>query len=103
MPLRRPFRHGEIRNQAAAARAGCFLSNRASGARPSLRRRGQTMTTLFRTREPSDWWNTVALGVFGVIAFLVFWFNGCSPAPHSAVNSNNAAANASNTLVPPAG
>lgn len=59
------------------------------------------MNTVSRTRQPRDWWNTVALGV-AVIVFLMIWLNACSSASQSAVNSNKAAATTSNTPAPPA-
>ncbi|HEY0321487.1 MAG TPA: hypothetical protein VGC66_11055 [Pyrinomonadaceae bacterium] len=60
------------------------------------------MNTEFRTREPHDWWNTVALGVAVVIAFLMLWLGACSSVSQSAANSNKAAAKASDTPTPPA-
>jgi len=37
------------------------------------------MNTILRTREPHDWWNTVALGVVALIAALLMsWFTACS-------------------------
>jgi hypothetical protein len=33
------------------------------------------MNTVLRRREPHDWWNTIALGVVGVIAILLIWLS----------------------------
>jgi hypothetical protein len=60
------------------------------------------MNTEFKTSEPHDWWNTVALGVAAVIAFLMLWLGACSSVSQSAANSNKAAATTSNTPAPPA-
>jgi hypothetical protein len=60
------------------------------------------MNTVLRRREPHDWWNTVALGVVAVIAFLLIWLNACSYVSQSAGNSNKAAAQTSDTSAPPA-
>jgi hypothetical protein len=57
---------------------------------------------MLRRREPHDWWNTVALGVVAVIAFLMIWLNACSSVSQSAGNSNKTAAQMSDTPAPPA-
>jgi histone H3/H4 len=36
------------------------------------------MNRVIGIRQRGDWWNTVALGLVAVIAFLVIWLNGCS-------------------------
>jgi hypothetical protein len=60
------------------------------------------MNTVLRRREPHDWWNTVALGVVAVIAFLLIWLNACSSVSQRAGNSNEATAKTSDTPAPPA-
>ena len=60
------------------------------------------MNTVLRRREPHDWWNTVALGVMAVIAFLMIWFSACSSVSQSAGTSNKAPAKTSDTPAPPA-
>ena len=56
------------------------------------------MNTVFRRREPRDWWNTVALGVVAVICFLVIWLNACSSVSTGAANTNKAKAAALKTI-----
>jgi hypothetical protein len=56
------------------------------------------MNTLSRTREPPDWWNTVALGVVAVVCFLVIWFNACSSVSSDAAQANKAKAAALKTI-----
>jgi hypothetical protein len=56
------------------------------------------MNTVFRRREPRDWWNTVALGVVAVICFLVIWLNACSSVSPGAANTNKAKAAALKTI-----
>jgi hypothetical protein len=50
------------------------------------------MNTVFRTREPHDWWNTAALGLIVVICFLVIWLNACSSVSPGAAKTNQAKA-----------
>ena len=38
------------------------------------------------TREPQDWWNTVALGAIAMIVLLTIWFTACSSASLSSAN-----------------
>ena len=50
------------------------------------------MNTILRTREPHDWWNTVALGVVALIAALLMsWFTACSSVSPGAAKTNKAA------------
>jgi hypothetical protein len=50
------------------------------------------MNTILRTREPHDWWNTVALGVVALIsALLMIWFTACSSVSPGAAKTNKAA------------
>jgi hypothetical protein len=60
------------------------------------------MNTMLRRIEPHDWWNTVALVIAAVIAFVMIWLGACSSVSQSVNNSNKAAATTSNTPVPPA-
>jgi hypothetical protein len=55
------------------------------------------MNIVLRRREPHDWWNTVALGVVAVIAFLMIWLNACSTASPGAAKTPKAAAQAAST------
>jgi len=48
------------------------------------------MNTTTRTKQSRDWWNTAALAVVAVIAFLMIWLNACSPSSQS--KTSNAAA-----------
>jgi hypothetical protein len=60
------------------------------------------MNKLIETKQAGDWWNTVALGLVAMIAFLVILLNACSSGPQTAANSNNAAGTTSNTAATPA-
>jgi hypothetical protein len=42
-------------------------------------------------KQPCDWWNTVAVGLLVVAAFLVFWMNACSPTSQNTVNTSSEA------------
>ena len=53
------------------------------------------MNTILRTSQPRDWWNSVALGVVIVIAFLLIWMTGCSSLSTGSAKTNKAAAPAS--------
>jgi len=53
------------------------------------------MNTILRTSQPRDWWNSVALGVVIVIAFLLIWMTGCSSVSTGSAKTNKAAAPAS--------
>jgi hypothetical protein len=48
------------------------------------------MNTVFSKRQPRDWWNTVALGVLALIAFLLISFTACSSNSSSATNTSKA-------------
>jgi len=52
------------------------------------------MNTILRS-QPRDWWNSVALGVVIVIAFLLIWMTGCSSVSTGSAKTNKAAAPAS--------
>lgn len=52
------------------------------------------MNTILSKTQPRDGWNTVALGIVAVIAFLMISMNACSPASPAA-KTNNAATPAS--------
>src|SRR5882762_6567275 len=60
------------------------------------------MNTIIRTSQPRDWWNSVALGVLGVIVFVMIWFTACSSAPRNAANTSKAATTATSTQATPA-
>lgn len=60
------------------------------------------MNTVFRTRAPHDWWNTVALGAVAVIVFLMIWLSACSSPSSSAAHTNNAATGNAPAAPPPA-
>jgi hypothetical protein len=49
------------------------------------------MNTVFTRRRPRDWWNTVALGVLALVAFLMISFTACSSTSPSANNTSKAA------------
>src|ERR1700682_4510181 len=50
------------------------------------------MNTILRTREPHDWWNTVALSVVALIsALLMTSFSACSSVSPNAASTNKAA------------
>jgi hypothetical protein len=50
------------------------------------------MNRVLRTREPNDWWNTVALGVMALIsALLMIWFTACSSVSPGAAKPNETA------------
>src|SRR6266850_3193595 len=53
------------------------------------------MNTILRTIQPRDWWNSIALGVVIVIAFLLIWMTGCSSVSTGSAKTNKAAAPAS--------
>jgi hypothetical protein len=46
------------------------------------------MNTTIRTTQPRDWWNTFALGLVVVIAFLVIGLNACSSSSPGAAKNN---------------
>jgi hypothetical protein len=49
------------------------------------------MNTTLKTRQPHDWWNTVALGALAVIAaFLMIWFSARSSGSPGGAKVNNA-------------
>jgi hypothetical protein len=50
------------------------------------------MNTIFTKRQPRDWWNTAALGVLAVVAFLIIGFTACSSVSPGAAKTNKAAA-----------
>ena len=49
------------------------------------------MNTVFSKRQPRDWWNTVAVGVLALIAFLMISFAACSSNSSSATKTTKAA------------
>src|SRR5216683_6512216 len=50
------------------------------------------MNTILRTRQPHDWWNTVALGVVAVISvFVMIWFSACSSGSPRGAKTNTTA------------
>src|SRR5882762_7223256 len=50
------------------------------------------MNTVFTTRQPRDWWNTVGLGVVAVIAFLIIGFTVWSSGSTGGHKTNKSAA-----------
>ena len=44
------------------------------------------------TRQQREWWNTAALGIVAVIAFLMIWMSACSSGSSGATKTNKAAA-----------
>jgi hypothetical protein len=57
------------------------------------------MNTILRTRQPHDWWNTVALGVVAVISVLVMiWFSSCSSGSPRGAKVNTTATPASTVV-----
>jgi hypothetical protein len=46
------------------------------------------MNTTIRTTQPCDWWNTIALGLVVVIAFLVIGLNACSSSSPGVAKNN---------------
>jgi hypothetical protein len=64
--------------------------------------RSKKMNTILRTRQPRDWWNTVALGAAALIAaFLMIWFSACSSGSRRA-KTNTASTPASAAVTPEA-
>ena len=59
------------------------------------------MNRIFRTRQPRDWWNTVALGVVIMVAFLLIWLIAHSSGSTGATETNPAASTTSNASAPP--
>jgi hypothetical protein len=57
----------------------------------------KTMNEVIGTREVRDWWNTVALGVVAVIAFLVIGFAACSSVSRNAGTTNKGTASTTTT------
>jgi PBP1b-binding outer membrane lipoprotein LpoB len=57
------------------------------------------MNTVCRTRQPHDWWNTVALGAVVVITFLMIWLSACSSVSPGTAKTNKAAAQATSSQV----
>jgi len=57
------------------------------------------MNTVFTTRQPRDWWNTVGLGVVAVIAFLIIGFTVWSSGSTGAHKTNKSAASTTPTSV----
>jgi hypothetical protein len=55
------------------------------------------MNTVIRRREPHDWWNTIALGVVGVVAILLIWLSVSLSASPGVVGINKAEAGAPGT------
>src|SRR3984893_16677233 len=53
------------------------------------------MNTILTTSQSRDWWNSVALGVVIVIAFLLIWMTGCSSVSTGSARTNKAATPAS--------
>src|SRR3984893_12471375 len=49
------------------------------------------MNTILTTSQSRDWWNSVALGVVIVIAFLLIWMTGCSSVSTGSARTNKSA------------
>jgi hypothetical protein len=50
----------------------------------------KTMNKVIATRRSHDWWNTTALAVVAVIAFLMIWLNACSSSSQSKTSNTGA-------------
>jgi hypothetical protein len=48
------------------------------------------MNKVIATRQARDWWNTAALGVVAVIAFLMIWLSACSSSSQSKTSTTAA-------------
>jgi hypothetical protein len=60
------------------------------------------MNRILRTRQPRDWWNTVALGVVIMVAFLLIWLLAHSSGSTGATETNPSASTTSYASATPA-
>jgi hypothetical protein len=59
------------------------------------------MNIVLRTKQPRDWWNTVALGALALIVFLMFWVSACSSTSSRATNIPRAQPTGTQVTTPP--
>jgi hypothetical protein len=59
------------------------------------------MNIVLRTKQPRDWWNTVALGALALIVFLMFWVSACSSTSSRATNIPKAQPTGTQLTTPP--
>src|SRR5882762_8782791 len=59
------------------------------------------MNIVLRTKQPRDWWNTVALGALALIVFLMFWVSACSSTSSRTTNIPKAQPTGTQVTTPP--